>query len=432
MERVVLAIVCAMVHMPSTALRYLPFRDHISKKKKILLTVLYSISLAAIGALYYLFGKDHTVYLHKLMMFSSIISVTAINILVIRGKWKEHLFTAGLTSTFVTVTFFSVAFLVQHIYPSMSELRLIIVSSFFSFIVLMIAFKPFLRVLKRTVTPFLSLNTGDYWNSVWYVPLAMFFVGYLSAPLDTYSGSFFLFFSRLVLLVATLMICNSISKDHVSIKHRLSLEEQLMLQDRYYHAQTERVMEARKHRHDMKHHMAAVLHYIETDDKSGLTEYMEDVKNHISGEFEIPRTGNPALDGVVYRYAYLSHENGISFEMLGTVGKLTLNNTDLCVLLGNALDNAVTAAAGTEGEKYVKLIMKKEGNYAFVSVINSYDGQVKKKDEEFLSKKRNSERTGVGISSMRDICKQHSITMDIRHDNEKFAVMFIIELKNEE
>ncbi len=419
-----------LVHMPSTAMRYIPFRSLVTKKQKILLSVLYVLFLSAVGTLYYYIGEKNTVYFHKMMLFFSIFVVTAINIIVIRGRWREHLFTAGLSSTFVSVAFFTVAFIVQHFVMPDKTIKLIAISSFGTFVLFVFLIKPLVSIIVNTVTPFLSIDAKEYWDHIWYLPIIVFLVGYLSVPLDTYNGSVYLFISRIVLAIATLLMCNAVSKQSEQIKYKLSLEEQIMLQERYYHAQTERVMEARKLRHDLKHHLAAIRSYIDNDDRDGMLQYWESLNESFSKDLVVPpHTGNSALDGVVYRYAFIANENNISFEFLGTIAELDINNTDLCVLMGNALDNATTASLSAVGEKYVRVNLKTLNSRQIITITNSFDGKIHRSGEKYLSKKRNNERAGIGITSMKDICAKYGIEMDIRHDGTTFAVMFIIGIK---
>ncbi len=430
MERLLLTLSCMLVHMPSTAMRYLPFRALITKKQKILLTSLYSFFLLIVGGLYYYIGEHNTIYFHKMMLFFSIVVVTAVNIVVIRGRWREHLFTAGLSSTFVSVAFFTVAFIVQHFVMPDKTIELISISSVGTFVLLIFLFKPLTDVIVKTVTPFLTIDAKGYWELIWYLPITAFLIGYLSVPLDTYNGSVYLFVSRIVLVIATLMMCNAVSKQSEQIKYKLSLEEQIMLQERYYHAQTERVMEARKLRHDLKHHLAAIRSFIDNNDRSGMLQYWESLNEAFSKNLVVPPyTGNPALDGVVYRYAFIANENNISFEFSGTIADLDINNADLCVLMGNALDNATTASLSAVGEKYVKVDLKTLNSRQIITITNSFDGQIHRSGDKYLSKKRNNERAGIGIISMKDICAKYGIEMDIRHDGTTFAVMFIIGIK---
>lgn len=425
MNHVVLAIVCTLVHIPSIFIRYAPFREIVPRARRRLLVPMYTLVLAAAATIYYLLPDQNMIFYHKIMLILVAAVLSLINVVMIPGHWREHLFTAGLASVHVSVTFFTAAYLVLHLTSVRDPERIVAYSSATTLILFLILVRFYCNCARRVVTPFLELQYSDYWKRFWFVPLGLFFACFFSTPLTSYSGDGTILLCRLAILITTIVICNTISDDHAVMRHQLSLAEQLSVQAEYYHDLTERVAEARKSRHDFKHHMAAIRKFIDTDDKSGLTEYWNELQVALHQDIEIPYTGNPALDGVLYRYAVLSRQENIRFAFSGIVEPLVMPDTDLCVLLGNALDNALTACQTLETDRFITVTAQPSAGAQSLMIVNSFDGIVQKENDQILSRKRRNE-PGIGLESIHFICEKHGAMMDLRYDDRTFSLLLVI------
>ena len=429
MERIFLAIACTLVHIPSIFIRYAPFREITTPEQKKKLVMLYLPVLAISCILYYQFYQSpNLIQFQKLMLVFVAFLLSGINVLVIKGHWREHWFTAGLASIHVSVTFFGCAYIVQHLPVDHAPVHVVAMSASITFLLFLVLVRFYCNATRRVVVPFLSMDSGDYWKKVWYMPLGLFFATFFAAPLSAYSGSTAMLLCRLSVLFTTIALGDAIAEDHIAMRQRLDMAEQLNIQQEYYQGLAERVAEARKNRHDFKHHMAAVHRFIEQDDKEGLTEYMAELQIIFDQTVSVPYTGNQALDGVFYRYATLAQRHNIRFDFSGAVEKLAMPNTDLCVLLGNALENAYTGCMTLQNGRFITVTARSNPSGQSLMISNSYDGVMDIEDDRILSRKRDHE-PGIGLESMRAICEKHDAVMDIRYDAQTFNVLLIIPVK---
>jgi sensor histidine kinase regulating citrate/malate metabolism len=269
------------------------------------------------------------------------------------------------------------------------------------------------------------MDSGDYWKRIWFLPLFLFAIAFFSAPMTTYSGDATVLLMHLALLATTVTMCNALSDDHAVMHKQLEMAEQLSAQTEHYHSMAERVMEARKSRHDFKHHMAAIRKFIDTDDKSGLEAYWDELQIFLHRDTGIPYTGNPALDGVLYRYTALTKQEGVKLDFSGVMEPLTVPDTDLCVLLGNALDNALTAAVTSKSDPHITVTATPGAGIQSLLISNTFDGVVQEKDGQFLSRKRENS-PGIGLESIRSICDKYDAIMDIRYDSSTFLLLLVL------
>jgi len=83
---------------------------------------------------------------------------------------------------------------------------------------------------------------------------------------------------------------------------------------------------------------------------------------------------------------------------------------DLCVVVGNLLENALEACQRMKsGKKFIHIRSVIEGNAISFVVTNSFDGNYRKQNDVYLSLKAEEKtgREGVGLSSVKAICQNH-------------------------
>ncbi len=205
---------------------------------------------------------------------------------------------------------------------------------------------------------------------------------------------------------------------------QLETKRQLSMQKEYYSELSEQVAKARRTRHDMKHHMAAIQRYIDSDDREGLQKYCYDFSSQQEEEV-IPYTGNMAADGVIYHYLKTAKENNINFEIKGTIKTKKLADVDLCTLLGNALDNAVVGCLTLSENRFISVVSETTDYTLSVMITNSFDGYVEKENDIIMSRKQIGRR-GIGTDSMKSVCEKYNGSFEITNDSNVFRVIFIL------
>ena len=425
-ESIFLSLLCTLAHVPSLILRYLPFRGQMSPKQKRLLLSVYLLTLAANFALCMALalrgGMSVSFYKLNLLLYCMLLSL--VNLLVVRGYPREHLFTFGLVAILVLMLLTVSSFAVD----TMTYLTLqqgLIEENIIYLLLFTALYLPIRRLMVRTVTPFLSVDGRDYWKTIWFIPISMFFASLLSTPMGVYTSTVYLLVSKLLIGVATLFLCRSVAADYRRLQEREGMKGQIALQKQYYDSLTEKVNSERKQRHDFKHHMAAIHRFLDEGETEQLRQYCTglELAQHTG---DIPYTGNPAADGVLYYYQTLARQQGISLEVCGTLADVKLPDVELCSLLGNALDNAVTASAACSGERFIRLTSRLEGNLLTLTVDNSFDGVLLKRGETILSRKRTNE-PGLGIVSMREVCQRHGGSCRFEAAEDVFQASFLLQ-----
>ncbi len=417
---------CLLANIASTMMRYMPFSGTMTKEqnKKLVLVYVLALPLFFLINIWIGFTFDINLTFYKQVFLLYDLILMGVNMLIIRKYVREHLFVCGLAEIILLAIFTVVNYICNFIQAE--KISRVYALSALMMTALFLLLCPFIKkFLESTINPFIESALHNKWNNLWMIPYIMFYASYIVVPYDTYDATFAGLISRILVTIATLFICRSVAEDFKYIENQRATETQLSIQQEHYKALSENVAMARKARHDFKHHMTAITNLCESDDREALKEYCNSLIESSNVKIAIPYTGNVAADGILYHYALLADENGISFSVSGSVESEGIADIDLCVMLGNALDNAMTAAMKLESGGFVSVQSNVSGNVLAVTVKNSYDGVVIEKKGKIMSTKREN-RVGVGLLSIKSVCQKYGGDMQVNHDKETFSVMMLL------
>lgn len=188
-------------------------------------------------------------------------------------------------------------------------------------------------------------------------------------------------------------------------------------------------IEIRQLRHDMRQHLIFVGELLE----NGTLESAQDALIELIGETRKrgrleSRTGNMVVDSMVNHVWKTAVENGIIFHAdIAPLPELSIKDADLCVLLGNAFDNALEASRFVEdGRKEIWVAFQYIKGSLCIQIKNIYEGDVKlSADRKILSRKEESGH-GFGLYSMERITEKYHGRMDIKSGGGLFTVEILI------
>jgi len=117
---------------------------------------------------------------------------------------------------------------------------------------------------------------------------------------------------------------------------------------------------------------------------------------------------NYAVSAVALHYLSIAEIAGIKTSVQLSIPVKTgrVQEIDLCVIVGNLLENAIEACKRqTCGERFIKLYSSVEYDTLTVTMDNSFDSNYAEKDGVFLSAKRDG--MGVGLSSVMAVARKY-------------------------
>lgn len=432
MRELLAAIAMTACLVFGVVLRYIPFRMVIDEKRKKALFITYGIGFIVNILLLFLRFRSIgvTVQMVRIDGVAFAFVMALVNMAIIGKHIREQFFTFGMIIV-CNYTLVSVPEYISAHLPDISKKSEFFLYMVIYFVALCLTFIPMKKLVKITVEPFVTIDSGNYWTTLWFIPIALFLPLFFAVPIDSVSaGDAIRLVSRLLIVLVNVFLCLSMAKDHKVFLEKQKISDQLIDQSVYYTELQTRVAEARKTKHDMKHFITAVYQFIDHDDKEGLRAFCDDLsdRNDIDRK-TMPYTGNVAVDGIVYKYMQLCENGNIEFSYSGTIRSGKIADIDICVLIGNALDNAYTACKDLDDNRKISLLSQSENQLLTIIVQNTFDGSVNATNDGQLISRKRGDRTGVGMLSMKSVCDRYDGTMEKYWDGNTFTVMFMLPIK---
>ena len=110
--------------------------------------------------------------------------------------------------------------------------------------------------------------------------------------------------------------------------------------------------------------------------------------------------------------------------------ELDISAFDWNIILGNLMDNAIEAARRSR-DKFLQLKVHYQKGMLFIAIRNSFDGELLKAQERYLSTKDydredESQVHGLGIRNVRRIVEKYNGSMEISDCGHIFEVRILM------
>lgn len=175
--------------------------------------------------------------------------------------------------------------------------------------------------------------------------------------------------------------------------------------------------------HDMNHHFDAIYHMLQLGQGEQAKKYIESLRNqkeYNKGEIQ---TGINVLDAILNEMDIKAKKKGVILKVESTLlpCDVGINNSDICSLFANLLENAVEAAA-----KEVRVQIKLINRTIFVVIKNDYSVEPIKKDGTFLTHKKDKNLHGWGTQIVDQIVRKYEGDIQYETEDGYFIVYLMI------
>lgn len=183
--------------------------------------------------------------------------------------------------------------------------------------------------------------------------------------------------------------------------------------------QREHQDEIRKINHDMKNILLSVMGAIDKTDNKKAEEIISSCLDKISCEYEY---GNDTLSMLINSKKAAAERQNISFEYQAVTSSIEINETDLCILLGNMLDNAIEACCHVKVERRIEFKIRSLENILYISCRNTCTENKLNLETQKLDKHNH----GIGIKSMNEIVDKYGGNIHFECDDGLFVCEIIL------
>lgn len=203
---------------------------------------------------------------------------------------------------------------------------------------------------------------------------------------------------------------------------RLNMELSLLEQEerslsRYVEEAKTHYEKTKSFRHDIRNHIAVVRELLQNGKTQQALHYIEDMED-IAKELSFPcSTNNPVVDVLVGNKLGIATNMGIDVDCsLLLPYPCGLRDIDICIILSNALDNAIHACKNISSgaEKYIHVSGRIQGDFLMMEIGNSFQGK------EMFKK-------GTGLSNIKTAVEKYHGAMSIKtHGTEVVLNVLLI------
>ncbi|WP_454191779.1 GHKL domain-containing protein [Paenibacillus sp. Marseille-Q7038] len=204
------------------------------------------------------------------------------------------------------------------------------------------------------------------------------------------------------------------------------LQHQMDYQDANYEKTVHSFKKIKGMIHDTNQHFLYVNECIERGRTAEASEHIRMTLNMIEHAYPKVNTGNLAIDALVTNALNIGQANGIRMvtELRLYDRELEIERYDLCVVLGNMLDNAIEASKKVKitTDRYIWLHIRSSEAALFIRIRNQVDREVADLD----SRKADSDHHGFGLTNIQRICDKYGGHMTIETGSQTFDNMVVL------
>lgn len=251
------------------------------------------------------------------------------------------------------------------------------------------------------------------WYIFWVLPVIFVFLHLFIHPKDystLYTGRMLIIYPAIVLVLMLLLalfyyMFYRIARS-LGANLRLMRENQfLQLQAAQYENLQRSMEETRRARHDLRHHLAVLQGCIERQDWETLRRYVAAYVQSVPSETAHAYSRSCAVDAVLHHYAGRAAERQIPMEISVRMEETArLPEPELCVVLGNLLENAIAACSQT-GDGPIQVNLRQTGGILTLTVDNPCPLPPLWEGERLRSQKHSG--FGLGAESVRMIAERY-------------------------
>lgn len=213
------------------------------------------------------------------------------------------------------------------------------------------------------------------------------------------------------------LIFNVISKKYQSDINAI-LKKQVDSQ-LYHYNQLEKInAEIRSFRHDYINHMKCIRSMLSNQEYDDLLNYLNSLSSSFPTSSFLYETGNYIADAILTEKQVNSPDD-VSIEFDGVI-PTNIDNTDLCTILSNALDNAVEACYSCDNDKIINVYSGFKHGYFILKIKNPTVNNVS--DGKFVTTKADKTNHGFGLANIKSTVHKYNGYVSTSCENNVFIL----------
>lgn len=214
----------------------------------------------------------------------------------------------------------------------------------------------------------------------------------------------------------------------VFVEHRIS-DYQNDLIEKHCEEVESMYRQVRGWRHDYKHHIQTMKAHLALKQYGELEQYLDELDTDLVAVDTVVKTGNVRIDAVLNGKIGVARARDIEVHAKAIVPEeLPVSEVDLCVIIGNLMDNAIEACQRTsEGERrFIRVYMDILKEQLYIYVFNSMGDTIKRHGKTYVSTKPGDH--GFGLMRVDKVVERYHGYLNRQHEEGVFVTEIMLGL----
>lgn len=218
-----------------------------------------------------------------------------------------------------------------------------------------------------------------------------------------------------------------------AIKSRIEKRVGLQLKhqvERHYEEVKSIYKTMRGWRHDYHNHIQTMKAHIALNQHTELSKYLNDLDEDLERVDTRIKTGNIMVDAILNSKVTLAGSHKIDVNVKAQADeKISISDIDLCVIIGNLIDNAIDSCLLIENidERFIRVYLGKLKGQLYISVSNATSQSVRNNSNVFVSKK-GGVMHGHGLRRVDNAVKKYQGYLNRQNEPGVFATEILLPL----
>jgi hypothetical protein len=258
----------------------------------------------------------------------------------------------------------------------------------------------------------LTYIPGNNTFNIWYRVLSFLFIAIIIASS----------------LIYPICISNIITKNYYKKINKIA-NQQLDNQIEYYNNLNESTKSLREFKHNYKNMLIALSVYLNNNDVESAKDFIKKSNLTIT-ENQKYNTGNYVLDALLYYKSKIAEKYNTKIVFNGIINENEIDNIDLCIIFGNAIDNAIEACQHFNSDigREININIKHLNKFMIIHITNPVISPMQIENNHIFSTKKDAVNHGFGIKSISKIASKYSGELEISIDNDIFILKIYLSI----
>lgn len=180
-------------------------------------------------------------------------------------------------------------------------------------------------------------------------------------------------------------------------------------------------------KHDMNNNLYCIIALLDKKKYEKVYEYCQKLIKQIDQTTRMIKTGNDIVDAILNAKLIVSQQENINMKLNISYNVNGIDDLDICILLGNLLDNAIDASKLVQMEKrYIELNIAKKKGYLSIICKNSIKHSILENNPHLLTNKFNAHEHGFGHINIKNVVEKYNGMIEYYEEQNLFCCSILL------